>query len=140
MTVNTATTTVLFIDPHDEDRRYWTQRLLICSFDYTILEAKEGHAGLELYRSRPIDCVVLELGLADMSGSKVLINLIPRVRYPDVAVIVLTRLLLAPMRQFLLQNGAQAYLVKSQISGDDLHRSIQKAIAVVGASRKERRS
>ena len=124
-------TTVLLIDPHKKDREYWTQRLHIASPDYVLLEAETGRAGLVICQLHRIDCVLVELSLPDMSGFELLIKLVPRARHPDIPVIFLTRRVLYPLRYLALTNGAQAYLVKSQISGDRLDWAIQRAIFAV---------
>jgi DNA-binding NarL/FixJ family response regulator len=124
-------TTVLFIDPHKEDREYWTQHLSISSPEYVVLEAETGNARLLICRQQRVDCVLVELSLPDMSGFQVLMNLVPRVRHPEIAVIVLTRHALFPMGDLAMKNGAQEYLVKSRISGENLDAAIQKAICAV---------
>lgn len=124
--------TILLIDPHREDREYWRERLQVCSSDYVIHEAETGKNGLAIASAHQIDCVLLELTLPDISGFEVLVKLIPRARFPDVAVIILTRLVLHPMSELALGSGAQAYLVKSKCSGDELDKAIKRAIAVVG--------
>jgi CheY-like chemotaxis protein len=85
-------TTVLLIDGHKQDREYWAQRLNISSPDYVVLEADTGASGLAICKSQRVDCVVVELDLPDMSGFKVLLDLVPRFRYPEIAVIILSRL------------------------------------------------
>jgi CheY-like chemotaxis protein len=122
--------TVLLIDAHKDDRQYWAQRLLI----YVVLEAETGTAGLAICRSQRVDCVVLELTLPDMSGFQALTQLVPCAHYPEPAVIFLSRTTLQPMADLAMKNGAQAYLIKSHISGDDLDRAIRKALAPVGSS------
>jgi CheY-like chemotaxis protein len=92
MEANPTRTTVLLIDPHKEDREYWTQRLNISSPDYVVLEAETGKAGLLLCGRGRIDCVLVEVSLPDMSGFEVLVKLVPRARAPEIAVIFLTRL------------------------------------------------
>ena len=124
-------TTVLLIDPHKEDREYWTQHLNISSPEYVVLEAETGNAGLLICRLQRVDCVLVELSLPDMSGFQVLINLVPQVRHPEIAVIVFTRHALFPMGDLAMKNGAQEYLVKSHISGENLDAAIQKAISAV---------
>lgn len=124
-------TTVLLIDPHKEDREYWTQRLNISSPEYVVLEAETGKAGLLICNQQRVDCVLVELSLPDMSGFEVLIQLVPRARHPEIAVIILTRLALYPMGDLAVKNGAQMYLVKPHISGDDLDWAIQKALFAV---------
>ncbi|OAI49874.1 hypothetical protein AYO43_00415 [Nitrospira sp. SCGC AG-212-E16] len=87
------TTSVLLIDGFSADRTYFANQLKHCSFDYQIIGATDGHSGLELYRSRRVDCVVLELTLPDRSGFEVLENLVSSVDRPQVAVIALTHLI-----------------------------------------------
>lgn len=131
-------TRILLIDPNREDREYWRERPHACSSEYVIHEAETGKNGLALATTQQIDCVLLELTLPDMSGFEVLVKLIPRARFPDVAVIILTRLVLHPMSGLALGSGAQAYLVKSRCSGDELDQAIKKAIAVVGPLKRRR--
>src|SRR4051812_15388178 len=85
-------TTVLIIDGNDTDRQYYARRLRVYSPDYLVVEAKDGETGLNLHRSRPVDCVLLELDLPDRSGFGVLVDLVPLVKRPEIAVIVLTSL------------------------------------------------
>jgi len=124
-------TTVLLIDAHKADREYWTQRLRIASPDHVVLEADTGEAGLAICRSQHVDCVVTELTLPDMSGFQVLLKLVTRPLYPELAVILLSNTLLLPMARLATNNGAQAYLVKSRISGDHLDLVIRKAVNAV---------
>jgi DNA-binding NarL/FixJ family response regulator len=123
--------TVLLIDPHKEDREYWAHRIGMASPEYVVLEADTGAAALAICRWQRVDCVLVEVDLPDMSGFQVLIHLVPRARSPEIAVIVLTRLALYPLGDLALKNGAQAFLVKSQTSGDAVNMAIHKAIAKV---------
>lgn len=133
-------TTVLLIDPHKQDREYWVKRLLSSSPDYAVVEAETGAAGLAICRSQRVDCVITELTLPDMSGFAVLVKLVRRAYRPEVAVIMLSQTTLPRMAQLAMRNGAQAYLIQSQISGDDLDMAIRKALAKVGPRHKESRS
>ena len=74
-----------------------------------------------------------------MSGFEVLLQLVPKPRYPDIAFLFLTRLTLSPMRRLALNNGAQAYVVKSDCSGSELDSTIHTALARVAPTRKESR-
>lgn len=125
----------LFIDGHDEDRRYFADRLALCSPEYLIQEATSGASGLDLCRSQTFDCVVLELVLPDMSGFEVLLQLVPRAKEPDIAVVILTKLCWPSFHGLALANGAQACLAKTRISGDDLDREIRRAIAAVAPAK-----
>jgi DNA-binding NarL/FixJ family response regulator len=132
-------TPVLFIDPHSIDRVHFTEALQRCSPDYRILEATDGEAGLALYRSQRIDCVILELDFLDQSGFEVLVQLVPLVRRPTVAIVVLTRLTHRGLWDLAKRNGAYACLVKEHTSGESLDYVIQGAIATIGMLPKEDR-
>ena len=114
-------TTVLLIDDDHHYRNYISQRLYASSLNYDVVQAVTGRAGLDLCARQPIDCVVLEIDLPDISGFEVLTKLI----------IVLTRF----PNQFLLdvaiKNGAQAAFQKTAGIGDLLEPAILKAIATV---------
>jgi DNA-binding NarL/FixJ family response regulator len=139
MLIDHSSPTILFIDHHDDDRQYWVQRLRMSSPEYMILEASTGKSGITICRSQRVECIVSELTLPDMSGFDVLLQLVPKPRHPEIALIFLTRLILAPMKDLALNNGAQAYLVKSHSSGDELDNTIYKALASVAPTRKESR-
>ena len=79
---------------------------------------------------------MLELDLPDMSGFEVLVNLVPRVHQPAIAVIVLTRLANQYLLAAALKNGAQAAFYKPATSGDMLDKAILKAISTVKKDRK----
>ena len=133
------TTSILFVDGNDADRTAYANHLKRCSPDYQIYEAADRHSGLDLYRSRRIDCVVHEIDLPDASGFQLLIDLIPVAKRPTVAVIVLTRLSNQALWDLATKNGAYACFLKTHTSGDDLDKAIQSAIAFVEQIPKEER-
>ena len=134
-----TTTSVLLIDGSKDQRTYWAEQLKRRSPDYTIFEASDGHSALDIYRSRHIDCVVLELSLPDQSGWQTLINLVPIANKPDIAVVVLTTMTHRGVWELAKQNGAYVCLAKQFTSGEDLDRAIQCAVAFVGEMPKEER-
>ena len=134
-----ATTSVLFIDGYHSDRTYYADQLKCCSSDYEVLEAVDGQSGLSCYRSRRIDCVVLELDLPDMSGFQLLADLIPLAGRPNIAVLILTRLSSQPLWDLAKKKGAYACLLKHHTSQEDLDTVIQHAVALVAQMPKEDR-
>lgn len=136
MSIHRSSITILFID-HTEDRHLWVLRLKTSLPDCEVLEASTGKEGLAICRSQQVECVISELALPDVSGFEVLLDLVPKPRHPEIAFIFLTRLTLSPMRQLALNNGAQAYLVKSQCTGDELDGTVHTALARVIPPRKE---
>ena len=132
-------TSVLFIDGSQTQRAYWANQLKRCSLHYEIIEASDGQSGLDLYQSRRIDCVVLELSLPDQSGFQTLVDLVPIARRPHVAVVVLTLITQRGVWELAKQNGAYACLAKNCTSGQGLDKAIQRAVAFVGQLPKEDR-
>jgi CheY-like chemotaxis protein len=128
-------TTVLIVedDPHDLDA--YSSGLLQRYSCYRILKAETIKAGLQEFQSEKIDCVVLDLDLAESSGFEVLLELIPDRKNPQIAVIILTKLASPHIRDVALTHGAVGYLVKRQTSPEQLHEAIQKGIASVRADR-----
>ena len=124
-------TTILLIDDDQQERDYNVQRVATSSPDYDVVEAETGQSGLNLCARQPIDCIVLELDLPDMSGFEVLVKLVPRVYHPEHAVIVLTRLPNPFLLELALRNGASAAFRKPLASGYILHTAILKAISTV---------
>src|SRR5437868_9590638 len=131
------TTSVLFIDGFDADRRHFADQLKRRSRDYEILEAADGQSGLDIYRSQRIDCVVLEMTLPDQSGLEVLMSLIPRASRPRIAVVVLTQLSHPGLWELTKQNGAYVCFVKRLTTAEDLDRAIWRAMGYVGWMPKE---
>src|SRR6476620_5549127 len=132
------TTTVLLIDPNKDDRQHWTKRLKSSSPHYKVFAAKDAETGLAVCQSERIDCVVMELHLPDMSGFQVLLLLNPIIyRSLQTPVVALSNFTDPSIAEAAKQLGAQSYLIKSQASGDDLHRAIQTAILRVELTRKE---
>jgi DNA-binding NarL/FixJ family response regulator len=92
---------------------------------------------MDLYRSRQIDCVVLELSLPDQSGFKVLGELVPLPRRPQVAVIVLTQIPHQAVWELATLSGAHACFYKRHTSGKDLDQAIQRAVVWVSQRLKD---
>jgi DNA-binding NarL/FixJ family response regulator len=68
---------ILLIEDHDIVRRYYAERLRHLLCDDVIFHATTGQTGLDLFQWQPIDCIVLDLSLPDMSGFEVFAKLIP---------------------------------------------------------------
>jgi DNA-binding NarL/FixJ family response regulator len=134
------TTSVLFIDGSKNQRTYWADQLKRCSGDYVIVEASDVQSGLDLFRSRRIDCVVTELALTDKTGLDVLEDLVPVANRPQVAVIVLTRIEHRSLWDLAKEHGAYTCFNKQHTSGEDLDRAIQRAVTFVGQMNHSRQS
>jgi CheY-like chemotaxis protein len=113
------TTRVLFIDGNTDDRALFVSGLQYRSPDYEIIEASDGQSGLAIYRAQRIDCVVLELDLPGLSDFEVLVDLVPLVRRPNIAVIVLTRIPDRGLHALARKNGAYTCFHKPHTSSDE---------------------
>jgi PleD family two-component response regulator len=133
------TTSVLFIDGSQKQRAYWAEQLKQSSPNYQIVEASDGKSGLDLFRSRWIDCVVLEVALPDDSGFPTLVKLVPIASKQQVPVIVLTQIPYPGVWELAKENGAYACFHKARASGEDLDKAIQGAVAFVRQIPKEER-
>jgi DNA-binding NarL/FixJ family response regulator len=120
---------VLLIDSNDTDRNYYGDRLKQCSSDYVIFHAASGKAGISVCETVSIDCVVLEIDLADMSGFEILVQLVSTP--PKAAVVVLTHLTNPFLLDLALKNGARAALYKNATSGDVLDKTILRAVSTI---------
>src|SRR5215510_12984728 len=105
-------TSVLLIDSDKDQRAYWADQLRRCSSDYEIVEASDPQSGLNLYRSRRIDCVVLELLLPHQTGFQTLMEFVPCASRPQIGVIVLTVMTHAGVWRLAKENGAYVCLAK----------------------------
>jgi DNA-binding NarL/FixJ family response regulator len=122
---------VLLIDGYGKDRQYYAHRLKVSSPDCVMFEAPTGQAGLDLYNSQSIDCVILELALEDMSELEVLRKLVPIPRHPEMPVVVLTVSSNQTILEVAKMIGAFATVVKSTTAGDDLDKVVHKAMATI---------
>ena len=126
----TTHATVLIIDDDEEDLKYWSDTVRNFASNYTVLKAQDSKSGLAICRERTVDCVLLDLDMPE-SGFQVLFNLIPDRKRPEIAVVILTRMVHPILPQIATHNAALAYLVKQQTSAEELATVIQRAISSV---------
>ena len=131
---------ILLIDANHRDRECYARRLKASSLNCDVVQAATGRAGLDVCARQPIDCVVLEIDLPDMSGFQVLEFLVWSASHPQRAVVVLTGLPNEHLLKLALKNGAQAALQKRAPSADKLEESILRAIAAVKQDREKSQS
>jgi two-component system, OmpR family, KDP operon response regulator KdpE len=98
---------VLLIDDEPQIRRFLGISLRAQGYD--VREAETGGAGLELLATRGADVVILDLGLPDLDGRDVLIELR---RWSQVPVLVLSVRSHEAEKVALLDAGANDYLTK----------------------------
>jgi DNA-binding NarL/FixJ family response regulator len=123
--------TVLLIDDDPEDLQYWSMALKQAFPGHSILQACGGQAGLDLCRYQQVDCVVLELAMAGLSGVEVMNSLWPDRHAPRPAVVALTRRADRDLHEAAYRQGAHACLVKGRTTVQELDEVIGKAMAAV---------
>ena len=124
-------TSLLIIDGSKNQRTYWADQLKRCSPNFQIVEASDGQSGLALFRSQRIDCVMMDLALPDCPGFEVLAVLVPIHSKPTVPALVLTLLVHRTMWELAKRYGAYACFHKKHTRGEDLEKSIQRAMEFV---------
>jgi DNA-binding NarL/FixJ family response regulator len=107
---------ILLIDGIARDRRHYADVLKAVLPTAVFFEAENGEDGLTVVRSRPIDAVILELSLPDMSGFDVLKQLAAVAPLSKNPVIVLTRLSYESLFEIAKENGANAAFLKKATS------------------------
>jgi DNA-binding NtrC family response regulator len=120
------TLSILIIDDNPEDIATY-KRLLLRSTDYSflILEAASGASGLNLFAENDVDCILLDYRLTDTDGLELLEKIAPK----NKPVIFLTGHGNENIAVEAMKKGATDYLIKNQLNGESLIRSIRYSIS-----------
>ena len=117
---------ILIIDDSPDDRELYARALRrTTQIYYSTIEAADGAHGLELLRLVDADCILLDYSLPGTNGLDVLREI--RAEWPDLPVVILTGQGNEAIAVEAMKNGAQDYVLKSQLDGDKLHRVINTA-------------
>ncbi len=120
---------ILIVDDNPEDRNVLRRHLLKdVESSYTIFEENTGKMSLAWCRSEKPDCILLDYNLPDMNGLEFLAELADTSGSVPFPVVILTGVSLEPIAVQAMKSGAQDYLVKGNITTENLHRAIQNAI------------
>lgn len=132
--VSSATVNVLIIDDNPTDTNRVAESLAEeTGPSYHVESADRLSTGLERLSRNEINVVLLELQLSDSEGLDTLARV--RAHSPDLPVLVLTGSLDRRLGMSAVLEGAQDYLMKSEMNYFSLSRVIQYAIARERASR-----
>jgi two-component sensor histidine kinase len=123
---------ILMVDDSDADRRLCRALLEeIYGNELEFCEARNALQGLEMCRSAPPECILLDYKLPDMSGNEFLRRLTGGIyggrTASAAAIVMLTGLGSEHIAAEAMRNGAQDYLIKDQISASTLHMAVEKA-------------
>ncbi|WP_443750665.1 PAS domain S-box protein [Asticcacaulis solisilvae] len=114
---------VLVVDDCPDDREHVT-RLLNATAACT--HASGFETALTAIAAREPDCVLLDYAMPGLNGLDVLRSLLNR--YPFLPIVMMTDNGNETIAVQAIKDGAQDYLVKSQLTGDILRRHIQAAV------------
>jgi CheY-like chemotaxis protein/signal transduction histidine kinase len=109
---------LLLVEDDEAERKSVTE--LLGSTDIEITAADTGEAALAQLREKPVDCVVLDLKLPDMSGFEVLENIRDDAALCDVPVVVFTGRELSADEDARLRTMARSVVVKGVESPERL--------------------
>lgn len=128
-----APTRVLLVT-NDVENRAQIHRL--ADDNYRLIDATSGLEGFEFFDTEPVDCILLDCDLHDIDGLDCLARFMHGPR--DIAIIVISgrgdeRIAVKAMKQ-----GALDYLVKGNISREELYGAIDDAIAGVTTRRDQK--
>lgn len=126
---------VLLVEDDDGDARLVQDELTEWLPRAQIVRSRTLEQALSLLGTS-IDCVLLDLGLPDALGVDAVVRL--KARMPSIPLIVLTGLDDDTAGNAALQAGAQDYLVKGHVGGEQLVRSIRYSIGRRRAEETER--
>lgn len=98
---------------------------------YDVKISTTGRGGLDLANSEPFDLILLDQMIGDLSGNEVLKTLKQNEQTKNVPVAMITNFGHETMVKEALYSGAVDYILKYQISTDDL---VQKVKAILGDS------
>lgn len=118
---------ILLVEDNPGDIRLLQEHLKESSaYRFQITQAGRLSTGLECLAEARFDAVLLDLSLPDSQGLDTLVRLHEAAK--DVPIVVLTGIEDEALGVCLVQAGAQDYLVKGQVSGPLLTRSLRYAI------------
>lgn len=120
---------VLLIDPFEADRAKLLQQLKRASPTVECVEASDGTAAFDLYKTLQPDCVVMELKYADHIGIEILDHLKAEMNGRAVPIFVWTCLTHDMLKTAAAMVGVHGYFIKSVGSHAQVAQAILAAMA-----------
>lgn len=128
---------ILLIEDNPGDVRLLQEHLMeVKSVQFRLKQVDRLSQGLQQLQENRFDVILLDLSLPDTQGLETFFTLYDRVR--NTPIVVITGLNDETVAINAVQSGAQDYLVKDQVDGDVLARSIRYAIERTRAEQKIR--
>jgi len=113
---------VLLVDDEQETRDVFAAALKSGGFEVTT--ASNGKETLDILNTQKFDLVLLDQMMPDMSGNETLKNIKANPNSSDAKVAILTNFGHDDMVKEALNGGAIDYILKYQVSGEDLIKKV----------------
>ncbi|ACK70771.1 putative PAS/PAC sensor protein [Gloeothece citriformis PCC 7424] len=126
--MNQTVTTLLIVDDNPDDRLTFKRYLNRYESVYQIIEASSASEGLELVKTFDIDGILLDFRLPDEDGLEFIQQLKQHNNPFSCPIIMLTGVGNQSVAVEAMKNGVHDYLVKSDITPDNLHKAIQNSL------------
>jgi CheY-like chemotaxis protein len=123
--------TVLLFEDTREAREVYRMMLRAAGADFDVVDAADGEECLGLCRSRSFDCILLDDRLPDRDGLAVLAELGRGHGGEPLPVVMVTGQGNEQVAARSIQQGAQDYLIKNEVTGHALRRAVENAIEKV---------
>ncbi|MEZ0262257.1 MAG: ATP-binding protein [Alphaproteobacteria bacterium] len=118
---------VLVVDDCADDRAHYRRLLRAGSRRFEVLEADSVQNGIDIARTAPMDCIILDHDLPDGSGIGFLATLRSDPVLKDTAIVMVTGRGDEETAAEALRLGASDYMPKSKISGASIARCVLNA-------------
>ncbi len=105
------------------------QRQIQQNGGYNIIYALDGEKGLQMVEQTDPDIILLDLAIPKINGFEILEALQSRRQKRNIQKLVLTNLSSPEDKERAMNLGCDAYLIKNDITLDDLAHCIRKLIA-----------
>jgi signal transduction histidine kinase len=126
--------TIMVVDDDSGTRE--TLSDILADWDYQVFTFARGDVAVKAFIQSPVDVLLIDIGLPDMSGLEVLQQV--RENKPDVAVVIMTGYAALENAVQAINRGASAYIVKP-INVEALKAILKKALREVRLSQENER-
>jgi len=121
--------TILYIEDNPENRLL--VRRILEAEGYTVIEAEDASAGLELAERSSPDLILLDINLPEMDGYEFTARLRGTPGLSDIPIVALTANVMKGDRERTLAAGCDGYIQKP-IDVDELPRQIERYVRARG--------
>jgi CheY-like chemotaxis protein len=112
--------TILIIEDNDDQRHILTTKFMTAG--YEVVPTANGQEGLDIMVARQVDLILLDLMMPVMNGQEFIHEMKSKMNR-DIPIVILSNLTTAAYPE-----GVTAYIVKSEISLDELVKFVNKTL------------